>query len=641
VTNGSRSATYSYLANSPLVGQITFRNDSGSTATMITVKQYDYLNRLTSISNSSTALGALPLSYAYDYNNANQRVRTTLADGSYWRYEYDSLGQVISGKRYWSDGTPVAGQQFEYGFDDIGNRKSTKAGGDENGWNLRSASYTANNLNQYTSRDVPGYVDVMGISFATNTVTVNSQAPYRKVEYFRKELSVNNSSAPVWQSVTVQTNGVTGITGNVFIPQTNQMFSYDLDGNLTNDGRWAFTWDAENRLTKLESLSTSPTASKRKVEWVYDAKGRRIQQTTYDLSSGSEVVTENLKFVYDGWKCLAELNATNNALVRHYAWGLDLSGSMDGAGGVGGLLWMRSGPAVHFCQYDGNGNVVGLVQGNGAQTAVYEYDPFGRTIRITGAQSKNNPYRFSTKRANDTTDFVLYEYRLYDPSTGRWLNRDPIGEDGGFNLYGFVYNSPVNRIDPKGLNSLLSIASGCAMSLLTKSIDKKLDQQFVCKELADRMRGVTEPRKGEQDAYDIDLCNGFQFQPYFPPGHHPESLAKTLRNCILSGLKGKAVEKALEEVTDPVKKKILEELLNAASDPDVDARINVNVDVKCVNKKAQLTLNYSTAVSVNGRSATLENQTVGPFGCSIGTQLFGGKKLDDCCANCDQDKKKK
>jgi len=461
VTSGTRTATYSYLANSPLVGQITFRN-SGPAVSMTTVRQYDLLNRLTSISNASTLAGVAPLTYAYTYNNANQRVRVDLADGSYWRYEYDALGQVISGKRYWPDGSPVAGQQFEYGFDDIGNREVARSGGDENGWNLRSASYSANSVNQYTQREVPGYVDVMGISFATNTVTVNSQGTYRKGEYFRAELSVNNGSAPVWQSVAVQTNGVTGVSGNVFVPKTPEVFWYDADGNLTNDGRWVYTWDAENRLVKVESVGTSPAASKRKVEWVYDPRGRRIQQTTYDLSSGSAVATENLKFVYDGWKCLAELNATNNALVRHYAWGLDLSGTMDEAGlprqstatagGVGGLLWMRSGPAVYFCQYDGNGNVVGLVQGNGAQVAVYEYDPFGRTLRATGSQAKNNPFRFSTKRANDTTDFVLYGYRVYDPNAARWPNRDPIGEIGGFNLYGMVDNDPVNLVDPAGLH---------------------------------------------------------------------------------------------------------------------------------------------------------------------------------------------
>ena len=71
---------------------------------------------------------------------ANQRTRMTLADGSYWHYTYDRLGQVVSGKRYWQDGTLVAGQQFEYAFDDIGNRTSTKAGGDSTGGSLRTSA---------------------------------------------------------------------------------------------------------------------------------------------------------------------------------------------------------------------------------------------------------------------------------------------------------------------------------------------------------------------------------------------------------------------------------------------------------------------------------------------------------------------
>ena len=112
---GSAVATYDYLANSPLVGQIQF-NDGANTR-MTTTKDYDYLNRLTQIS-SVGATGSIPSQFGYQYNDANQRTRVTLADGSYWIYDYDTLGQVISGKRYWSDGTPVAGQQFEYGFDD-------------------------------------------------------------------------------------------------------------------------------------------------------------------------------------------------------------------------------------------------------------------------------------------------------------------------------------------------------------------------------------------------------------------------------------------------------------------------------------------------------------------------------------------
>jgi len=134
---------------------------------MTTTKSYDLLNRLLSVSSAPSAL-----SFSYLYNEANQRSQCRLADGSFWVYQYDSLGQVKSGKKYWPDWTPVAGQQFEYGFDDIGNRTSTKAGGDAVGGGLRSANYTANNLNQYSSRDIPGAFDVLGVSLASDTVTV-------------------------------------------------------------------------------------------------------------------------------------------------------------------------------------------------------------------------------------------------------------------------------------------------------------------------------------------------------------------------------------------------------------------------------------------------------------------------------------
>jgi hypothetical protein len=67
----------------------------------------------------------------------------------------------------------VAGQEFEYTFDDIGNRKRTRRGGDTYGVNLRTANYTANQLNQYTTRQVPGYVDVIGSATADSTGSVD------------------------------------------------------------------------------------------------------------------------------------------------------------------------------------------------------------------------------------------------------------------------------------------------------------------------------------------------------------------------------------------------------------------------------------------------------------------------------------
>src|SRR5438093_12147489 len=150
VTNGVNAAGYTYVANSRLVSQIAFKNNG--TTRMTTTKSWDKLDRLLSINSSA----ASTIGTIYNYNSASQRTRATAQDSSYWSYQYDALGQVISGKKFWSDGAPVEGQQFEYAFDDIGNRKSTKTGGDSTGANLRSATYSANNLNEYASRTVPG-----------------------------------------------------------------------------------------------------------------------------------------------------------------------------------------------------------------------------------------------------------------------------------------------------------------------------------------------------------------------------------------------------------------------------------------------------------------------------------------------------
>ena len=214
---------------------------------------------------------------------------------------------------------------------------------------------------------------------------------------------------------------------------------------------------------KVESRPGTPQGSWRRVEWQYDALGRRIRQTTWSwlVQSNLWVVTEDLKFVSDPLlfgRHVVDLNASNNVPVRTYVWGLDLSETMDGAGGVGGLLWLTlhtaSGPAAgtHFCAYDGNGNIVALsAASDGSETACYEYGPFGEPLRVTGPAAANNPFRFSTKRTDSTTDLVLHEYRGYSPALGRWVNRDPIEEHGGNNVYGFVHNDAIGIVDVAGL----------------------------------------------------------------------------------------------------------------------------------------------------------------------------------------------
>jgi len=443
------SATYNYLANSPLVSNLVFMQSS--TTRMTTTKSYDYLNRLLSVSSAPSA--AVALTYSYAYNNANQRTLTLLADNSYWLYDYDSLGQVISGHKYFADLTPVAGQRFDYTFDTIGNRRQTLAGGDQNGANQRSAAYTANNLNQYTQRTVPGYADILGVSFATNTVTVGGQTAYRKGEYFRDQLPVNNSAAAVWTNIVVSATGQNSVTGNVFVARTPESFTYDADGNLTQDGRWTYTWDAENRLVSLvPSTAVGPQSS---IKFEYDSQGRRIAKQVWPNTTGSGNPTNDVLFLYDGWNLVAELNSTNSAVIRSFLWGLDLSGSPQGAGGVGGLLKVTYTGAQTtncFVALDGNGNVAALADAASTNLlAQYEYGPFGELLRATGPMAKANPFRFSTKYEDAETDLLYYGRRYLNTSTGRWLGGDPIEQSGGLNLYGFVGNNAVCSADSIGL----------------------------------------------------------------------------------------------------------------------------------------------------------------------------------------------
>ncbi len=90
-----------------------------------------------------------------------------------------------------------------------------------------------------------------------------------------------------------------------------------------------------------------------------------------------------------------------------------------------------------FPGYDNNGNVVGYWSESGALVAEYAYDAFGNTISATGPMAAFFPHRFSTKYFDDDTGLYYYGYHYSSPKLGRRINRDPVEERGGMNLYGF------------------------------------------------------------------------------------------------------------------------------------------------------------------------------------------------------------
>jgi RHS repeat-associated protein len=261
---------------------------------------------------------------------------------------------------------------------------------------------------------------------------------------------------------------------------------YDDDGNLIRDGKASptcpgtdglreYKWDAENRLIEVAPVSPSndPPRNK-KVKFVYDYMGRRVRKEVFIYDDGwpqDNDPDEQWHFVYDGWNVVMVLDGLNsNATTRKYTWGLDLSGTIHGAGGIGGLLAAVETQGTsselddkrYWYFYDANGNVGQVLDAtdtnNISIAARYEYDPYGNPIPIPqppgpGPYADLNPFRFSTKWFDDETGLGYWGKRCYSSRLGRWISRDPIGEQGGLNLSEFARNSATNRTDPIGLAS--------------------------------------------------------------------------------------------------------------------------------------------------------------------------------------------
>ncbi len=183
-----------------------------------------------------------------------------------------------------------------------------------------------------------------------------------------------------------------------------------------------------------------------------------------------------LMFGVSGPVVASEPTAVQWSTVRH-VWGEDLSGSLQGAGGIGGLLRTTQAavlsdgkrnteheqtPTEHTFHYDSNGNIILLTDAQANESARYAYDAFGKTLTAaTGPAARANRYRFSTKPVEEESGLVYYGYRYYDPLTGRWPSRDPIGELGGLNLYLMVKNRFPNKVDYLGACEVANCENPC------------------------------------------------------------------------------------------------------------------------------------------------------------------------------------
>ena len=233
-------------------------------------------------------------------------------------------------------------------------------------------------------------------------------------------------------------------------------FQYDLDGNMLFDGNLSFAYDSNNRLKTVSSNGVVLVIN------FYDAKSRRVKKVTPNATT---------IFIYDDWNLIEERVEKLDGMVStiKYYWGKDLSGELQGAGGVGGLLYETIDDVIYIPCYDNNGSITKYVDANGNVVASYTYNAFGKLIAKSGTLADFFRHRFSTKYFDTETGFYYYGYRFYHPRLMRWLNRDPIEERGGLNLYGFCGNNTLNTIDPLGQDRYMT----------TFSIDPRKDQWHI------------------------------------------------------------------------------------------------------------------------------------------------------------------
>ncbi len=195
------------------------------------------------------------------------------------------------------------------------------------------------------------------------------------------------------------------------------------------------TYDAENRLT---SLIYNDGAINHEMKYFYNSEGILAKVEKYENS----VKLNEVRFIRAEFLPVQERDG-NNQVLKEYIWGIDKGG------GIGGLLNLKQEGLDYSYLYDGKGNVMALIDSGQNLVASYRYDEFGVLKVKTG--SLNQPFMFSTKQYDESTGLSYYGYRFYNPAIGRWMTRDPLGELGGINLYGFVGNSPINLVDPYGL----------------------------------------------------------------------------------------------------------------------------------------------------------------------------------------------
>jgi RHS repeat-associated protein len=378
---------------------------------------YDNLNRLLNLSAVHTPTSSTITNFTYTYDAAGNRLTKALPDYTE-TYKYDALYRLTQAERTGS----LTGMQT-WSYDPVGNRLT----------NQKDAAVITNSYNeknQLISSTGGGLMLWRGSLDEPGTVTFTSALvngrPARMVpgNVFETLLPMNVGSNTVTLEARDTTGNLRTKSYSVDVTGDGATYTNDANGNLSQKvagaDTWVYTWDAENRLKRVENNGVEVAS------FEYDAIGRRVEK----LDGG---VTTT--FSYDG-PGIIRLGV--GSTITTYVHDLGIDKPLRAEDGTGTLSFVNA---------DGLGSAVSSANAAGEVTSTARYDAWGN-IEAGAA----NRYGF-TGREPDQTGLAYYRARYYDPKIGRFISEDPIGFKGGLNLYRYVENKPNDRVDPFGLES--------------------------------------------------------------------------------------------------------------------------------------------------------------------------------------------
>ncbi|MFC6671373.1 RHS repeat-associated core domain-containing protein [Marinobacterium aestuariivivens] len=423
-TTPDNALIYGYDA----AGNMTTANDSDSTLNFT----YDRANRLVSAETGGTTQPVVTLSYSYDA--IGRRNSLTDSEGGSHSYSYDDADRLtelltpaneILSMNYDAAGRPTGisypnGVTMTNTYDLAGRVKSIIHATSSS--DLVSFDYLYNALGNITQ--IIGYTDTR--SFDYDPIQQLTSAGTNAAPAFYNYDGVGNRTS------SHLSNSYSHNAANQLISDNNFTYIYDANGNLltktdqTTGKLINYSYDAQNQLIAI----SFPDGSN--VNYRYDALNRRIAKVFNNSSS---------VFVYDGLNIVFEFSS-DQALRAGYSYGTSLDQP---------LVMNRDGNQYYY-HTDHQGSIAALTNNSTTATNTYNYKAFGSYTNTS--EIIDNPFTYTGRIQDPESNLYYYRARYYDPSIGRFIQSDPIGIRGGLNTYTYVFNNPLNYVDPFGLYTL-------------------------------------------------------------------------------------------------------------------------------------------------------------------------------------------